>query len=282
MITCSTNSELQKILAIKEAPGFVPTMGNLHAGHLSLVKQSLTENAVTVISLFVNPKQFGPTEDLDSYPRTLEQDQKKLSQLQQQFPHKELVIFHPQSAQEVFQVPNKTRSWPQLEPLMTILEGKSRPTHFQGVLAVIEELFSIVQPEVAYFGEKDFQQLFLIKEMVKLLSLSVSIKAMPLVRDQDGLALSSRNQYLSNEQREKVLTLPHTLEHLQKIMQKGGVALFQEKRQALLKQDPAWDYLDFRDAQTFDFPNQKTAHYVLLGAYRAGQIRLLDNRIFHL
>ena len=182
--------------------GLVPTMGALHAGHASLVKRSVAENDVTVVSVFVNPTQFNDKNDLDKYPRTLEADCRLLEQCSAAF------AFAP-SVEEIYPEPD-TRQF-SYAPLDTVMEGVFRPGHFNGVCQIVSKLFDIVKPDRAYFGEKDFQQLAIIREMVRQMKFPLEIVGCPIVREVDGLALSSRNARLSTEERQQALKISQTL-----------------------------------------------------------------------
>ena len=182
--------------------GFVPTMGALHAGHASLVKRAVAENDMVVVSDFVNPTQFNDKNDLLKYPRTLEADCELLQKEGAAY------VFAP-SVEEIYPEPD-TRQF-SYAPLDTVMEGKFRPGHFNGVCQVVSKLFMIVEPDKAYFGEKDFQQLAIIREMVKQMQFPLEIVGCPIIREDDGLALSSRNARLSNEQRQQALEISRTL-----------------------------------------------------------------------
>lgn len=201
-----TIKELQaEVLECKtrgNAVGFVPTMGALHAGHVSLVTCSVKENAVTVVSVFVNPTQFNDKEDLQKYPRTLEADCKLLEPVGVDF------VFAP-SVEEMYPAPD-TRSF-NYSPLDTVMEGAFRPGHFNGVCQIVSKLFDAVKPDRAYFGEKDFQQLAIIREMVRRMNYEIEVVGCPIVREEDGLALSSRNMHLSVSERENALKISQTL-----------------------------------------------------------------------
>lgn len=201
-----TVSELRQVLdyekSLQKNVGFVPTMGALHEGHASLVKRSVSENDVTVVSVFVNPTQFNDPTDLDKYPRTLEADCELLQACGADF------IFAP-SVNEVYPEPD-TREF-SYAPIDTVMEGKFRPGHFNGVCQVVSKLFDMVQPDVAYFGEKDFQQLAIIRAMVADKKYPIEIVGCPIVRESDGLALSSRNMRLSDEERKNALNISRTL-----------------------------------------------------------------------
>jgi len=182
--------------------GLVPTMGYLHEGHESLIKRSVAENDYTVVSIFVNPMQFGPTEDLASYPRDLEADSKLCENAGA------ALIFHPEP-EEMY--PEGFCSFVDMNGLTKALCGLSRPVHFRGVCTVVNKLFNIVLPDKAYFGEKDAQQLAVIKRMVKDLSMGIEIVGCPIIREADGLAKSSRNTYLSEESRKQAVILSKSI-----------------------------------------------------------------------
>ena len=206
MKTFKKITELQAILQKYKAKnykiGFVPTMGALHKGHISLIEQSKSENDITVVSIFVNPTQFNNPDDLKKYPRTLESDIEELIYA------KTDVLFFP-SVKEIYPEP-VTQNF-EFGHLAEVMEGKFRPGHFDGVAQVVSRFFEIVKPDNSYFGQKDFQQLAIIKAMVKMLNLSVKIHACPIVREADGLAMSSRNQRLSVEERKNAATISQTL-----------------------------------------------------------------------
>ena len=195
-------SELDAFRNEGKSIGFVPTMGALHAGHASLVERSVKENDVTVVSVFVNPTQFNDKNDLKNYPRTLVADCELLEGLGT------TVVFAP--AVEEMYPEEDTRRF-SFAPLDTVMEGACRPGHFNGVAQIVSKLFYAVEPERAYFGEKDFQQLAIIREMVRQLALPVQIVGCPIVREEDGLAMSSRNTLLSEDERERALTISSTL-----------------------------------------------------------------------
>lgn len=206
MIIFETVSDLQKaILPLKEvgkSVGFVPTMGALHEGHVSLVRKSIEQNDITVVSIFVNPTQFNNKEDLVKYPRTLDKDSALLKDIGADF------IFAP-NVNEVYPEPD-TRQF-DFGLLDKVMEGKFRPGHFNGVAQVVSRLFDIVKPDRAYFGEKDFQQLAIIRDMVKQYAFPIEIIPMPIVREESGLAKSSRNQRLSKEEKEDAVAICRAL-----------------------------------------------------------------------
>lgn len=195
-------TEISALKATGKLVGLVPTMGALHAGHASLVKRSVAENDVTVVSIFVNPTQFNDKNDLAKYPRTLEADCQLLQSVGAS------IVFAP-SVDEVYPEPD-TRTF-SYAPLDTVMEGAFRPGHFNGVCQIVSKLFDMVQPHCAYFGEKDFQQLAIIREMVRQMNYPIEIIGCPIVREEDGLAMSSRNTRLSAEERITALNISQTL-----------------------------------------------------------------------
>ncbi len=205
MFLTGTITELQnKLSELKKAGtiGFVPTMGALHSGHISLVNQAVAKNNIVVVSIFVNPTQFNNKNDLARYPRTLESDLKLLEKTGCQ------IVFAP-TAEEVYPEPD-TRKF-NFGPLETVMEGKHRPGHFNGVAQVVSKLFDFVKPDSAYFGLKDFQQLAIIKEMVKQMKIDIEIVACPIIREESGLAMSSRNELLTTEERKNAAVISETL-----------------------------------------------------------------------
>ncbi len=203
----NVTSELEKELANQrrenKSVGFVPTMGALHSGHLSLVKQCLKDNDICVVSIFVNPTQFNNSDDLEKYPRTLEKDTELLKSISD-----DIIVFAP-SVKEIYPEPD-TRQF-DFGRLDKVMEGKFRHGHFNGVAQVVSRLFDIVKPEKAYFGEKDFQQLAIVKALVKKLNLDIQIVPMPIVREDSGLALSSRNQRLTDQQKNTAVNISKIL-----------------------------------------------------------------------
>lgn len=203
----NVTSELEKELANQrrenKSVGFVPTMGALHSGHLSLVKQCLKDNDICVVSIFVNPTQFNNSDDLEKYPRTLEKDTELLKSISD-----DIIVFAP-SVKEIYPEPD-TRQF-DFGRLDKVMEGKFRHGHFNGVAQVVSRLFDIVKPEKAYFGEKDFQQLAIVKALVKQLNLDIQIVPMPIVREDSGLALSSRNQRLTDQQKNTAVNISKIL-----------------------------------------------------------------------
>jgi pantoate--beta-alanine ligase len=255
-----------------ETIALVPTMGNLHEGHFSLVKLAKARADHVVVSIFVNPTQFGEGEDFDRYPRTLEADIGSLSSVG-------VVVFAP-SVETVYP--------PALEieqifagPIGDVLEGAIRPGHFDGVLTVCNRLFDLTSSDVAVFGEKDAQQLFLVTEMVARLGLPVRIVPGPIIRSEAGLALSSRNAYLSAEGLKTALALPESLRAISSRV-RGGESVVDavSSAQLVLASDPGLglDYLEALDAQTFEpWTNESTGECVVVGAVVVEGTRLLDN-----
>jgi len=280
VITIKVLSELRdEVRAWKQAGltvGFVPTMGNLHAGHLSLVKLAQQRCDHVVVSLFVNPLQFGPNEDFDRYPRTLTKDIEKLSALKLD------VVYLPSVAemypnglvQSVVSVPGE---------LTHVLEGASRPGHFDGVSTVVCKLFNMVQPDVAVFGQKDYQQSLVVQKMVYDLALPIEVMIAPISRDEDGLALSSRNQYLSVEQRAIAPKLYVVLQDIALAIASGNQdfkALTDIATQRLIGEGfDSVDYLQVCDAVTLQAVGATSKSVVILAVVRLGATRLLDNQV---
>jgi pantoate--beta-alanine ligase len=252
--------------------GLVPTMGALHAGHLALIDRARRECSSVVVSIFVNPKQFGPNEDLAKYPRTWDADLAKLTAA------KVDVVFAPEAA-EIY--PAGFRTYVQVEGLSERLEGRSRPGHFRGVSTVVLKLLEIVQPNFAYFGRKDAQQVRIISQMAGDLNLDGEIVVCPITREADGLALSSRNAYLNAEQRKAAVVLHRALESAQRELAAGVLDALQLQsvvRRTLQSEPMATvDYAEVVDAVSFEPVTRiSRASYVLL-AVVIGKTRLIDN-----
>ncbi len=260
----------------KEAFGFVPTMGNLHAGHISLLEEALKHHNTVYFSIFVNPKQFGPTEDFTKYPRTFEQDLALIEKCANNHPQKKVVVFSPTDPKEVFPEPDSQNI--SVLGLKDMLEGEFRPTHFDGVATVVYRLFELVKPQTAYFGLKDYQQYLVIKQMVKDLALPINIIGMPIIREATGLALSSRNQYLSPDEKIKGLLLSQSLLKLKEIIQgKRSNLKKAEECISVITEDPKWNYLEIRDGETLSHDLSRARTLSILGVYQLGSTRLLDN-----
>lgn len=251
---------------------FVPTMGNLHKGHLSLLGRAAELADRVVVSIFVNPLQFGPNEDFNRYPHALEHDTDLLKKTSVQ------LLFTP-TAFEIYPMGVERTSVIDVPELSGILEGQIRPGHFAGVATVVAKLFNIVQPDVAVFGEKDFQQLMIIRRMVQDLCMPVAIEGGPIVRDHDGLALSSRNQYLGQGERNRASRLYDTLKHAQKAVVDGN-RRFQDVEQAMRELSNAGfvpDYVSIRRGTDLMPPRVDDVDLVVLAAARLGKTRLIDN-----
>jgi pantoate--beta-alanine ligase len=272
----STSDLIQERAQETKTIGFVPTMGNLHAGHISLLERALDENEVVYFSIFVNPKQFGPNEDFNKYPRTLEQDIKQIEEIARKYPQKSVMIYAPTDTSEVFPPGyNQTIS---TTGLSTVLEGAIRPGHFDGVATVVFRLFELVKPQNAYFGLKDYQQYMVICQMVQDLILPIKIVGMPIIRETSGLALSSRNQYLSAEQKEEALILSKTMKKIGALIngKKANLNFAQAEIKNALT-DSRWNYLELRDSQTLSMNLGQSSKVTLLGVIQLGSTRLLDN-----
>lgn len=257
--------------------GFVPTMGYLHDGHLSLIKKSKEDNDVTVCSIFVNPTQFGPGEDLDKYPRDIERDMKLLKE------NKCDILFYP-DVKEMY--PNGFYTKVTLSILTDKLCGKSRPGHFDGVATVVTKLINIVNPDSAYFGMKDYQQLLVIKRVVEDLNLDVNIVGCPIVRENDGLAMSSRNVYLTEKERESALSLSKSFKLVSQLIEKG-IKNPQEIKQEVCKFIETHpftkiDYVELVDIDTLENLNELKDKFLLALAVFVGKARLIDNKIFEI
>lgn len=254
--------------------GFVPTMGALHSGHLALIERAKKECSPVYASIFLNPKQFGPNEDLSRYPHPLESDIEKLTRANID------TLFLPESA-EIY--PRGFSTAVHVEGISEQLEGKSRPGHFRGVATVVLKLFEIVQPHYAYFGRKDAQQVRIIQQMVRDLNLDVEIVVSPIVREPDGLALSSRNAYLQGDQREAATVLHRALEAAAREITSGTRDTLELQGTVLkvLESEPSArvDYAEIVDAESFE-PVVRVTHksYALL-AVRIGSTRLIDNML---
>ncbi|MBI5752408.1 MAG: pantoate--beta-alanine ligase [Hydrogenophilales bacterium] len=266
-----TIEALQARLRIAGPVAFVPTMGNLHAGHLALVRNAREHGNCVVVSIFVNPLQFGPAEDFQTYPRTLDADCAQLEQAGAD------VVFAP-SVAEMYPTPQQIEIVP--PPIAGELCGAFRPGHFQGVTTVVAKLFNIVQPAVALFGKKDYQQLFVIRAMVRELNFPLRIIGAETLRAEDGLALSSRNGYLSAQDRQEAPRLYRVLRNIVGQLKSGArdyAGLEGTARQALESNGWRVDYVSVRDASTLLPPAGKVNQYVVLGAAWLGATRLIDN-----
>ena len=252
---------------------FVPTMGNLHAGHVSLIEAARRYGDRFVASIFVNPMQFGPNEDYAQYPRTPTQDATMLADAGCN------LMFMPDVA-EIYPNGSERATRVDVPNLARILDGEFRPGHFEGVSTIVSTLFHIVEPDVAVFGEKDFQQLTIIRRMVADLCMPVEVVGAPTVRDMDGLAMSSRNQYLTADQRQVAPRIYQTLQAAAGRLQAGDTDFASIESvgvDALAKAGMKPDYFSIRRAQDLAAPAPDTKHLVVLTAARLGKARLIDN-----
>jgi len=275
-------SEMKKVsdgLKIKgKSIGLVPTMGYLHEGHVSLIRQSKKDCDVTILSIFVNPAQFGPNEDFNKYPRDFKRDSGIAAEEGVDY------IFAPE-AEEMYS--KNHLSYVEVEKLNRIMCGKFRPVHFKGVCTVILKLFNIVSPNKAFFGKKDFQQLVIIKKMIKDLDLPVSIIECETVREPDGLALSSRNRYLTKEERENATILYETILFAESRIKSGEKNLSEIKKDCreILKSNKfvsKIDYFDIRDPEDLGEIKKLsrcTGKFLIASAIYIGSTRLIDNKV---
>ncbi|HEY7986842.1 MAG TPA: pantoate--beta-alanine ligase [Methylophilaceae bacterium] len=269
-------AELQVRLSSETSIAFVPTMGNLHDGHLALVALAKQHASCVVVSIFVNPLQFAANEDLASYPRTLEQDYQKLAA----------------GGADVVFTPSDAELYPQPQTIMVKLPsiaqelcGAVRPTHFEGVATVVLKLFNIVQPHVAVFGSKDFQQLFIIRQLIKQFALPINLISGDTVREPDGLAMSSRNGYLKPAERMEAPRLQRALQQMVQAVQQGQrdfVAIESQTVQYLTQLGWIVDYISIRNAATLGIATKDDKKLVALGAARLGKTRLIDNIEFEI
>ena len=255
--------------------GFVPTMGNLHQGHLDLVNKAAEMSDVVIVSIFVNPMQFGPHEDFDAYPRTLESDCSALAN------HPCDAVFSP-TVREMY--PKGVNTEIDVPSLSTILCGHHRPGHFKGVATVVTKLLNIVQPDVAVFGNKDYQQLQVIRTMVADLLIPVSIVGADTTREPSGLAMSSRNAYLSKEEKDTASMLYATLRTIGAALQKDSQVstTIKNEKQRLAAAGFVLDYLEIKDAQDLSKSYVEADSAVILVAAKLGKARLIDNLVVEL
>jgi pantoate--beta-alanine ligase len=282
----SENNDMQvisEILALREVRrtwqssakiiAFVPTMGNLHQGHLNLVREAKKHADIVVVSIFVNPMQFGPDEDLDAYPKTIENDSRQLEELGVD------LLFIPNST-DIYARGLEQQTFVEVPGLSYMICGASRPGHFRGVATIVCKLFNMVQPNIAFFGDKDFQQLQVIKAMVTDLSMNLKVFGVPTIRESDGLAMSSRNQYLTGSERKLAPTLyqkMHALAHEVQLGRRDFTQLTQEYQSHLSELGFNPDYLEIRNVKNLLQPGYEDKHLVLLAAAFLGKTRLIDN-----
>ncbi|MCH8830559.1 MAG: pantoate--beta-alanine ligase [Planctomycetes bacterium] len=257
---------------VEKTIGLVPTMGALHAGHLSLMERARGEVDFLVVTIFVNPKQFGPAEDLGDYPRPLEEDLAACRACGVD------LVFHPRR-ETIY--PNGFATTVEVAGLSEVLEGRFRPGHFRGVTTVVVKLLNLVQPDVVYFGRKDFQQQLIIRRMCRDLNLQIDIRVCPTVREPDGLALSSRNAFLSREERRSAVALSECLRIAESMIvrEKAGLDDVRAAMRERLEREPNLqiDYATIADAESLEEVTDPVAEMVALVAARVGKTRLIDN-----
>jgi pantoate--beta-alanine ligase len=273
----NTISEMQKLsdeLRKTKKTGFVPTMGYLHEGHLSLIRKAKELGDIVIASIFVNPIQFGPQEDLAKYPRDFERDTALLKKEGTD------ILFHP-FAEDMYS--HDFSTYVEVKRLEDFLCGKTRAGHFVGVATVVTKLFNIVKPHFAIFGQKDFQQLTVIEKMVRDLNMDIEIIGHPIVREQDGLAMSSRNAYLSKSERGKALLINASLRKAEEFFMKGErrTAILKKEVESVLHQEEAIvvEYVSVCDSRTLEELDTIKNGAVLAIACRIGKTRLIDNTI---
>ncbi len=276
MNICSTISEARAAVRSQHAKrlGLVPTMGALHQGHLSLVRAAKLQCDAVAVSIFVNPTQFGPTEDLSKYPRQFERDCRLLEK-------EEVEILFAPPVEEIY--PDGAVAWVLVEGLSEKLDGRSRPGHFRGVTTIVAKLFHILEPETAFFGQKDAAQLAVIRRMVQALNLPVEIVACPIVREPDGLAMSSRNAYLNQEERGRALVLQRSLQRAQQEFQAGArmAAKLISAAKEVFAREPqvTLDYFEVVDPDTLDPVERISQRTLVAVAGYVGSTRLIDNAV---
>lgn len=251
--------------------GFVPTMGYLHEGHLSLVREAKKRSDIVVASIFVNPTQFGANEDLSSYPRDIERDIELLTELEVDH------IFFPNKEQ---MYPEDYKTWVNVDEITRVLCGKTRPTHFRGVTTIVAKLINIIEPDLMFMGDKDFQQLIVLKQMVRDLNFKVKIIGCPIVREPDGLALSSRNKYLSSIGRKKALCLNNSLKKAQQLFNKGITdteKIITEMSDMIKENDGIIDYIEIFDPETLQHFTELRYGCRIAIAVIIDNTRLIDN-----
>jgi len=257
--------------------GFVPTMGYLHEGHLSLIKRARKENEIVVVSIFVNPTQFGPREDFKKYPRNLKQDIRLSKEAGSD------IIFYP-SVGSMY--PKGCSTYAETEGLSSFMCGLSRPAHFKGVTTICTKLFNIVRPDIAYFGQKDYQQALIIKRLASDLNMDLKIKILPIIREASGLAMSSRNNYLTLSQRNKAAILYQSLKMAKALIMSGEKSASKVKsaiRRMILKEKGfRIDYITVADPHTLKETKHISSKVLIALAAWLGKTRLIDNIIISL
>ena len=275
MVQLVTTKKYLTSFTNRENIGLVPTMGNLHEGHLSLVKEAINNHGTVIVTIFVNPTQFGPNEDFESYPRTLEKDTELLQGLVEDNDSTSLIIFAPESINEIYPTPMRVKI--NVPHLTDSLCGKSRPGHFEGVCGVVTRLFQLTNPRVAYFGQKDFQQQLVIKQLALDLFPHIKIETCPIVREASGLAMSSRNNYLNAGQIARGLHLNKTLNRIKDLILQKSFQEAEDLIESEKKSNLNWDYLEIlspRDLQKYD---KNDMNHLVVGALKVDGVKLLDN-----
>jgi len=278
MNICTTISEARAAVGSQHAKrlGFVPTMGALHQGHLSLVRAAKLQCDAVAVSIFVNPTQFGPTEDLSKYPRQFERDCRLLEK-------EEVEILFAPPVEEIY--PDGAVTWVLVEGLSEKLDGRSRPGHFRGVTTIVAKLFHILEPETAFFGQKDAAQLAVIRRMVQELNFRIEIVACPIVREADGLAMSSRNAYLNREERGRALVLQRSLQRARQEFQAGerSAAKLIAAAKEVFAREPqvTLDYFEVVDPDTLDPVERISQRTLVAVAGYVGSTRLIDNAVLN-
>jgi pantoate--beta-alanine ligase len=275
----STMREMSRISDELRSSGktivLVPTMGYFHEGHLSLMREGRRRGDVLVVSLFVNPTQFGEGEDYGIYPRDFSRDKALVEGIGVD------ILFVP-TVEQMY--PEGYQTFVETERITKPMEGQFRPSHFRGVTTVVAKLFNIVKPHIAIFGEKDFQQLAVIRRMVEDLNMGVEIIGMPIVRERDGLAMSSRNQYLTSDQREAALSLNRSLQEASQLFRSGernaGRIIDAVERVIEPERDVTIEYVEIRDAKTLEEIEMIEGQAVIALAIKVGKVRLIDNLVF--
>ena len=281
MLICTSIKQLQNALAsfrlAHQSVALVPTMGNLHEGHLQLVHTAKKHADAVLVTIFVNPTQFGANEDLDNYPRTLAEDTDKLDEINTD------ILFTP-SVQDIYPQGGTQSTIVHVPQLTSLLCGAARPGHFDGVTTIVNKLFNMTKADVAVFGEKDFQQLAVIRRMVTDLNIPITIIGEPIVRDQDGLAMSSRNGYLTTTQRDKAPLLNKILISAKKQILEGNddyIAIEMAAKKQLIDNGFKPDYFSIVDQETLAPPVDNASKLVVLVAAHLGTTRLIDNLVIN-
>ncbi len=270
--TITSIPEMRKAASeFKGRIGFVPTMGYFHQGHLSLVESSQRSCDHTIVSIYVNPAQFGPGEDLTNYPRDIRKDIEKLGKYDVDY------VFLPDDA---LMYPQNYKTWVSVDEITDFLCGKSRPTHFKGVTTIVAKLLNIINPDKIFLGEKDYQQLIVIRKMVADLNMNVEVIGCPLIREDDGLAMSSRNKYLSEKERDRAVNIYRSLKKAQAMFAKGikdSESVTTEIKRILLDSELKIDYIEIVNPNTLRSETQLSKGCRILIAAYSGKTRLIDN-----